>query len=116
MTGIGGIFLRSSDPDLLGRWYADHLGVDMPPGNYSDPVWQQEAGPTVWGIFSPDSDMWNSDQQWMVNFRVHNLDAMVSQLRAAGIAVEVDPQRYPNGWFARLADPDGNPIQLWEPS
>lgn len=51
----------------------------------------------------------------MVNFRVHNLDAMTSQLRAAGIAVEVDPEEYPNGRFARLYDPEGNPIELWEP-
>ena len=56
------------------------------------------------------------DQQWMVNFRVRDLDAMVSQLRAADVVVEVDPERYPNGRFARLADPDGNPIQLWQPS
>lgn len=116
VTGIGGIFLRSTQPDSLGRWYAEHLGVDPPPGNYTDPVWEQEAGPTVWGIFDADSEMWSSDQQWMINFRVRDLDAMVSQLRAADIAVEVDPERYPNGRFARLADPDGNPIQLWQPS
>jgi predicted enzyme related to lactoylglutathione lyase len=52
----------------------------------------------------------------MVNFRVRDLDAMVRQLRAGDIAVEVDPEQYPNGRFARLADPDGNPIQLWQPS
>ena len=51
----------------------------------------------------------------MVNFRVRNLDAMTAQLRAAGIAVEIDLEEYPNGRFARLNDPDGNPIQLWEP-
>jgi predicted enzyme related to lactoylglutathione lyase len=52
----------------------------------------------------------------MVNFRVRDLNAMVSQLRAGDVAVEVDPEHYPNGRFARLADPDGNPIQLWQPS
>jgi hypothetical protein len=52
---------------------------------------------------------------WMVNFRVRDLDAMVAQLRGAGISVEIDQQRYPNGRFARLNDPEGNPIQLWEP-
>ena len=117
VTGIGGVFLRSPAPDRLGRWYAEHLGVDLPPGSYDDPVWEQEAGPTVWGIFGEDSEMFGSpDQQWMVNFRVGDLDAMVSQLRARGVVVEVDPERYPNGRFARLADPDGNPIQLWQPS
>jgi glyoxylase I family protein len=88
----------------------------MPPGNYDDPVWQQEAGPTVWGIFGSDSEMFGRrEQQWMVSFRVRDLDATVSELQAADIPVEVDPERYPNGRFSRLADPDGNPIQLWEP-
>jgi predicted enzyme related to lactoylglutathione lyase len=117
VTGIGGVFLRSVGPDRLGRWYAEYLGVDMPPASYDDRVWEQEAGPTVWAIFDQDSDMFgNPDQQWMVNFRVRDLDAMVRQLRAGDVAVEVDPEVYPNGRFARLADPDGNPIQLWEPS
>lgn len=117
VTGIGGVFLRSSDPDRLGRWYADNLGVDMPPASYDDPVWEQEAGSTVWAIFGEDSDMFGRpEQQWMINFRVRDLDAMVSQLRASDIAVEVDPEEYPNGWFAQLADPDGNPIQLWQPT
>jgi predicted enzyme related to lactoylglutathione lyase len=56
------------------------------------------------------------DQQWMVNFRVRDVGAMMDQLRAVDIAVQVDPERYPNGRFARLDDPDGNPIQLWQPS
>jgi glyoxylase I family protein len=117
VTGIGGVFLRSTDPDRLGRWYAEHLGVDPPPGNYDDPVWEQEAGPTVWAIIGADADMFGRpDQQWMVNFRVRDLGAMVDQLRAVDIAVQVDPERYPNGRFARLDDPDGNPIQLWQPS
>ncbi len=52
---------------------------------------------------------------WMINFRVRNLDAMIAQLRGAGITVDVDNENYPNGRFARLADPEGNPIELWEP-
>jgi hypothetical protein len=77
VTGIGGVFLRSSDPDRLGRWYADNLGVDMPPASYDDPVWEQEAGSTVWAIFGEDSDMFGRpEQQWMINFRVRDLDAM----------------------------------------
>ena len=116
VTGIGGVFLRSTDPDRLGRWYAEQLGVDLPPAAYDEPVWTQEAGPTVWAIFGKDSDMLGRpEQQWMINFRVRDLDAMVSQLRAANVAVEVDAEEYPNGRFARLADPDGNPIELWQP-
>jgi predicted enzyme related to lactoylglutathione lyase len=52
---------------------------------------------------------------WMVNFRVPNLDAMMAQLRPAGISIEIDSQSYTNGRFARLYDPEGNPIELWEP-
>jgi glyoxylase I family protein len=51
----------------------------------------------------------------MVNFRVRDLDKMAAQLQAAGIAVKIDPQPYPNGRFARLRDPEGNPIELWQP-
>jgi len=58
----------------------------------------------------------DSKQMWMVNFRVRDLDAMVAQLRAAGIAIEVDAQQYPNGRFARLHDPEGNPVELWQPA
>ncbi|HXY52814.1 MAG TPA: VOC family protein [Terriglobales bacterium] len=53
---------------------------------------------------------------WMVNFRVRDLDATVAQLRLADIAVDLDPQIYPNGRFARLRDPEGNPIELWQPA
>ncbi len=67
--------------------------------------------------FSVDTDYFGRDeQQWMINLRVRDLDAMADQLRGAGIDVEVDPEPYPNGRFARLADPEGNPIQLWEPA
>jgi predicted enzyme related to lactoylglutathione lyase len=51
----------------------------------------------------------------MINFRVRNLVAMVRQLQAAGIEMTVDPETYPNGRFARLHDPEGNPVELWEP-
>lgn len=116
VTGIGGFFLRSTDPGALNRWYEEHLGVAPVPESYGQEPWMQEAGPTVWSAFPPGTEMFGRpEQQWMVNFRVRDLDAMVGQLRAAGIAVEVDPETYPNGVFAQLADPDGNPIQLWEP-
>lgn len=116
MAGIGGFFFRAEDPAALAAWYAEHLGVARTPTSYDEQPWTQEAGPTVFGPFSADTDYFGRPEQaWMINFRVPDLDAMVVQLRAAGIAVEVDPQTYPNGRFARLADPEGNPIQLWEP-
>jgi glyoxylase I family protein len=117
VTGIGGVFFRARDPLALGRWYADHLGIDVPPATYDERPWWQEAGPTVFAPFSADTDFFGRDEQtWMINLRVRDLDAMAEQLRAAGIEIEIDPEPYPNGRFARLADPEGNPIQLWEPA
>ena len=65
--------------------------------------------------FTDSTNYFPRDHQWMLNFRVRDLDAMVRQLEASGTAVKVDPQTYPNGRFAHLADPEGNPIELWEP-
>jgi len=116
VTGIGGLFFRARDPATLSRWYRDHLGVTPTPSNYDDTPWQQEAGPTVFAPFPVDTEYFGEAKQvWMVNFRVRDLDAMTAQLRSAGIAVTIDPEPYPNGRFARLYDPEGNPIELWEP-
>lgn len=116
VTGIGGIFFRARDAAALGRWYAEHLGVSTVPKTYEERPWQQAAGPTAFAPFQYDTTYFGRpEQQWMINFRVRDLDAMVDQLRAAGVPVEVDPERYPNGRFARLHDPEGNPIELWEP-
>jgi glyoxylase I family protein len=117
VQGIGGFFFRSSDPKALADWYQQHLGIDPTPKDYGQPVWQQAAGPTVFAPFPMETKYFGSPKQaWMMNFRVLNLDAMAAQLRASGIAVEIDSQVYPNGRFARVHDPDGNPIELWEPA
>jgi glyoxylase I family protein len=115
VTGIGGLFFRSKDPEALGKWYRDNLGVNLvPDGNETTP-WKQEAGPTAFTPFPEDSDYFGKDRVWMINFRVRNLGAMVDQLTKAGIEVKADPEAYPYGKFARLVDPEGNPIELWEP-
>jgi catechol 2,3-dioxygenase-like lactoylglutathione lyase family enzyme len=116
VSGIGGIFFRAKDPGALARWYDDHLGISPVPAHYDERPWWQEAGPSGFAPF-PETTTYFGDANkvWMINFRVPNLDSMVSQLRAAGIFVEVDKQHYPNGRFARLCDPEGNPIELWEP-
>jgi glyoxylase I family protein len=115
VTGIGGLFFRSKNPTALGQWYKEHLGIDLVPVDYSQKPWSQEAGPTVFAPFPHDTDYFGPDKLWMINLRVRDLDGMVEQLRAAKIAITVDPQAYPNGRFARLHDPEGNPIELWEP-
>jgi len=116
VAGIGGLFFRAHDPKALGQWYLEHLGIALTPTSEGAPVWQQEAGPTVFSPF-PETTKYFGDPQkvWMVNFRVHDLDKMVAQLQTAGIEVKVYPQD-PSGRFARLNDPEGNPIELWQPS
>ena len=116
VLGIGGFFFKSGQPDVLARWYAEHLGVIGPGESYDDPVWCQEEGETVFAPFG--AEHWASPHLgpsgWGINFRVADLDAMVAQLRSAGLVVDVDGDRYPNGRFAQLHDPDGNPVQLWQ--
>ncbi|HUK24132.1 MAG TPA: VOC family protein [Terriglobales bacterium] len=117
VAGIGGLFFRAHDPKALGKWYEQHLGIALTPTSEGGSVWQQEAGPTAFSPF-PETTKYFGDANkvWMVNFRVHDLDKMVAQLRAAGIEVK-DPETYPNiGRFTRLHDPEGNPIELWQPA
>jgi glyoxylase I family protein len=115
VTGIGGVFFRARNPEALSRWYAEHLGVTETPAEDGAQPWMQSAGPTVWGAFPEDTDYFRrADKAWMINFRVRDLDAMLTQLRASGIDVE-DPADYSFGRFARLSDPEDNQIELWEP-
>ena len=117
LKGIGGIFFRAKDSAALAQWYEEHLGVSRVPTTHEEPPWQQSAGPTVFAPFAADTNYFGRDeQQWMINFRVDNLDAMIAQLEAKGVSVKRDEESYPNGRFARLHDPEGNPIELWEPA
>jgi len=116
VIGIGGLFFRAINPEALSHWYRENLGIDLVPPDYSQKPWSQEAGPTVFAPFPNDTDYFGDPKKnWMINFRVRDLDAIVKQLRSAGTDVSVDAELYPNGRFARLCDPEGNPIQLWEP-
>lgn len=111
VLGIGGVFFRAQEPKKLAQWYQDHLGISM------DPAWQQEAGQTAFAPFAENTTYFgDASKQWMLNFRVRDLDKMAAQLEAAGVTVKIDPKTYPYGRFARIHDPEGNPIELWQPT
>lgn len=114
VTGIGGLFFRARDPAAIAAWYETHLGI----ANIQTDVWRQEAGTTIFGPFAAETDYFGRpEQQWMVNFRVDDLDAMMTKLKAAGIAVETRAEWDSEvGRFCRIHDPEGNPVELWEPA
>ena len=114
VTGIGGLFFRAADPDALRKWYCDHLGVGC--GDWG--LWAQQAGDTVFSPFKADTDYFPADKQWMLNLRVDDLDGLKASLTAAGIAfiTKAEWDSLEVGRFARLTDPEGNQIELWEPA
>ncbi len=120
-VGMGGLFFRAKNPDALGAWYRDHLNVgagcsaegDEPSDPYS---WHTKSGPMVFAPFAADTDYFPADRQYMINFRVADLEHLIDKLRSAGIEVETrlewdSPEA---GKFARIHDPEGNPIELWQ--
>ena len=112
VTGIGGLFFRAEDPAALGEWYSKHFGIAV------NGPWMQDEGVSVLGLFAKDSDYWPKERAFMFNIRVDDLDAVTARLKAAGIAVETNPDwDVPEiGRFARVHDPEGNPIELWQPA
>lgn len=116
VTGIGGVFFRASNPEKLSARYKNHLGVNPVPSSYDQLPWIQEKGPTVFAPFERDTDYFGKESQnWMINFRVRDLEKIVAQLRKAGVEVSMDKQELAIDKFDRLHDPEGNPIELWEP-
>lgn len=120
VTGIGGLFIRSADPARLAAWYRDHLGIAATESGQPTPdgewVWMQDPGPTVFAGFRADSDYWQADRQVMLNLRVEGLAALLARLAEAGIEPTHREGMDGVGDFARIADCDGNPIELWEPA
>ena len=115
VTGIGGVFFRSRDPEALTRWYVEHLGLEA---SEHGPVLLRASADaiTVWAPFPEGTDYIGGPAQWMVNFRVRDLDAMLRQLRERGVEVEDKTEDYDYGRFGWARDPEGNRIELWEPS
>lgn len=117
VTGIGGFFFRSRDPEALADWYFTNLGVRRAPATYAEPTWRQQPGPTVFAPVPAESEhLGPPENQWGINFRVRDLEVIVTQLRTSGIVVNVHREAYPNGRFADLQDLEGNSVQLWQPS
>jgi predicted enzyme related to lactoylglutathione lyase len=114
VVGIGGVFFRARNPERLREWYAEHLGVDVQ--DWGGQAFVGDSGDqTVWCIFSSSSDYWPRKQSSMLNYRVRDLDAMVAQLREAGVRVDDKQEEEENGWFAWGYDPEGNRFELWQP-
>jgi catechol 2,3-dioxygenase-like lactoylglutathione lyase family enzyme len=121
VLAIGGLFFRSKDPDGLSSWYRTHLGIGAgcaaaDTGPAEEWSWKTQGGPVVFAPFKADSDYFAADKQYMLNLRVDDIDGMIEALTAAGIAVETRAEwdSAEIGKFARLHDPEGNAIELWQ--
>ena len=121
VLGIGGLFFRAKDPDALTAWYRDHLGVgagcdSSGAGEASEWYWNIQGGPMVFAPFKEDTDYFPAGKQFMINLRVSAIDDLIASLRAAGIAVETRAEwdAPETGRFARIHDPEGNAIELWQ--
>jgi len=123
VLGIGGLFFRARDPEALAAWYREHLNVgpgcsaDGAAGASDEWSWMAQGGPVVFTPFPSGSDYFAADKAYMLNLRVSDLAQLCDRLKNAGIEVERrDEWNDPNvGRFARIHDPEGNPIELWEP-
>ena len=121
ITGIGGVFFKTTagQPDLA-QWYAKHLGFALEDWGGALLKWESDTandgGLTVWNVAAADSKWFEpSASAFMINYRVDDLDGMIAQLEAAGVALQAGPETHENGKFAWIMDPAGNKIELWEP-
>jgi len=121
VTGIGGVFFLSHGAGKdLASWYAQHLGLQLEDFGGAILSWEndtaEDKGMTIWHTADNDSEWFGpSKSNFMINYRVDDMEAMVEQLTAAGIEVLQGPEYHENGVFAWIMDPDGNKVELWEP-
>jgi len=115
VLGIGGLFFRSKNPGALAEWYQTHLGINPAPTSPTMMPWIAEAGVTVFSPFDENTDYFPKDRAFMLNFRVDDLDSVVAELNAAGIENGESSSMEGVGRFTRIHDPEGNPVELWEP-
>ncbi len=120
VTGIGGVFFKSEDPDKLKDWYRDHLGLKTTQYGatfYWHPLDNMEhKARTEWSLFKKDTDYFEpSKKEFMMNYRVHDLEKLLEVLKEEGVTLAGDMQTFEYGKFAWIVDPEGNKIELWEP-
>lgn len=121
VTGIGGVFFKSKDDSAaLAAWYQKHLGFSLEDFGGAIFRWPDDKandqGLTVWCLADKDSKWFSpSESSFMINYRVDNLDELLTDLKTAGVAIVGGPESHENGKFAWILDPDGNKIELWEP-
>lgn len=118
VVGLGGIFIKCQDVEKMNNWYRTHLGIDLQQWgamlHHRDDPRTAEAY-SVFSFFKSDSKYFDpSPAQFMVNFRVENLDALVEKLREEGVELSGEPQGGEYGKFAWVIDPEGNKVELWE--
>jgi predicted enzyme related to lactoylglutathione lyase len=119
ITGVGGVFFKSADPERLYAWYEKHLGLKRQQAGVEF-EWRDKdtgaAGKTVWALFKKDTNYFGpSGAPFMLNYRVDDLDALLDRLRAQGASVDEHREDHEYGRFAWVMDPEGNRIELWEP-
>ena len=119
VLGMGGYFFRAQDPVALKAWYREHLDVGGGCGTdangvSSEWVWYPQGGPMVFEPFKAETDYFPADRTAMINLRVSDLDGLLTDLRAAEIEISREETMDGVGRFARIHDPEGNPIELWE--
>lgn len=122
IRGIGGVFFRADDPESLAAWYDEHLGIGRDDEGFATWAWREidrpsEVGQTVWAPFPRDTSYFgSSDQKWMINYRVDDLDAELARLAREGVELLGEPESFEYGTFAWGRDLEGNKFELWEPS
>jgi D-3-phosphoglycerate dehydrogenase len=121
ITGLGGVFIKAQDPKALAAWYKDVLGINFT-GTYVDLPFTDESGKmtpgsNVLSFFKADSEYFNpSDKQAMLNLRVSDLFGLLEELKSKNVTIVGDPLNEDYGKFGWIVDPEGNKIELWEPS
>jgi predicted enzyme related to lactoylglutathione lyase len=117
ILGIGGVFFKAGESEKLAAWYRAKLGVPIEPGQTFATLYSSKAGdPTTWSTFSSNTDYFGpGEAKLMINYRVRDLDAMLAQLRHAGVPVldRIDDSEF--GRFGWATDPEGNRFELWQP-